>query len=99
MISRKPGRDPQMTYDQCVAILEEIRRRQGTNRPLVQVRAGSFVHRGRVAQPSIGSGGRHNPNSPYGVLVLEQMGLGRAPASLVQIANIPEDGLSGIEPR
>jgi hypothetical protein len=84
-----------MTYDQCQAVLEEIRRRQGTDRPLVRVVAGGIVVRGRVVR---GLPGRRNPKSPYGVLVVEQPGLASVPASFVQIANIPEDGLSGIEP-
>ena len=83
-----------MTFEQCQAVLDEIRRRQGTDRPLVQIVAGTTVVRGRVVP---GASGRRNPNSPYAVLVLEQPGLTRSPASFVQIASIPEDGLSGIE--
>jgi hypothetical protein len=83
-----------MTFAQCQMVLDEIRRRQGTDRPLVQVVAGATVVRGRVA---LGISGRGNPNSPYAVLVLEQPGLTRIPASFVQIASIPDDGLSGIE--
>jgi hypothetical protein len=83
-----------MTYDQCQAALDEIRRRQGTDRPLVRVMAGGIVVRGRVVR---GLPGRRNPKSPYAVLVVEQPGLTPGPASLVQIANIPEDGLRGIE--
>jgi hypothetical protein len=83
-----------MTYDQCQAVLEEIRRRQGTDRPLIRVVAGGCVVRGRVVR---GLPGRRNPKSPCGVLVVEPPGLTPGPASLVQIANIPDDGLSGIE--
>jgi hypothetical protein len=83
-----------MTYDRCQAVLEEIRRRQGTDRPLVCVVAGGSIVRGRVVR---GLPGRRNPKSPYGVLVVEQPGLVSGPASFVQIANIPEDGLSSIE--
>jgi hypothetical protein len=83
-----------MTYDQCQAVLEEIRRRQGTDRPFVRVVAGGSIVRGRVVR---GLPGRRNPKSPYGVLVVEPPGLTPGPASFVQIANIPEDGLSGIE--
>ena len=83
-----------MTYDQCQAVLDEIRRRQGTDRPLVRVIAGRCVVRGRIVR---GLPGRRNPKSPYGVLVVEPPGLTPGPASFVQIANIPEDGLSGIE--
>ena len=83
-----------MTYDQCQAVLDEIRRRQGTDRPLVRVVVGALIVRGRVIR---GLPGRRNPTSPYGVLVVEQPGLTPGPASFVQIASIPEDGLSGIE--
>ncbi len=83
-----------MTFAQCQMVLDEIRRRQGTDRPLVQVVAGATIVRGRAA---LGASGRGNPNSPYAVLVLEQPGLSRIPASFVQIASIPDDGLSGIE--
>jgi hypothetical protein len=86
-----------MTYEQCQAILDEISRRQGTERPLVQVTCGASVLRGRVRIPAAGLVGRRNPNSPYGVLVLEQMGLCPRTTSFVQIANIPDDGLSGLE--
>jgi hypothetical protein len=87
-----------MTYEQCQAILDDIRRRQGTERPMVQVTCGASVLRGRVNYSASGLAGRRNPNSPYGVLVLEQMGLTRGPASFVQIANIPENGLLSLEP-
>ena len=53
--------------------------------------------RGRVNYSASGLAGRRNPNSPYGVLVLEEMGLSRRPASFVQIANIPENGLSSLD--
>jgi hypothetical protein len=83
-----------MTYDQCQKVLDEIRRRQGTDRPLVRVIAGGSIVRGRVVR---GLPGRRNPKSPYGVLVVEPPSLTPGPASFVQIANIPDDGLSGIE--
>jgi hypothetical protein len=83
-----------MTYEQCHAVLEEIRRRQGTDRPLVRVVMGTLVVRGRVVR---GLPGRLNPKSPYGVLIVEPPGLTPGPASFVQIANIPDDGLSGMD--
>lgn len=83
-----------MTLAQCQMVLDEIRRRQGTDRPLVKVVAGATIVRGRVA---LALSGRGNTSSPYAVLVVEQPGLTRIPASLVQIASIPDDGLSGIE--
>jgi hypothetical protein len=83
-----------MTHNLFQAVLDEIRRRQGTDRPLVRVVVGAYVVRGRVA---VGPPGRRNPTSPYGVLVLEQPGLTRGPASFIQIASIPDGGLSGVE--
>ena len=83
-----------MTYYQCQAVLDEIRRRQGTDRPLVRVIAGGSIVRGRVVRSLPG---RRNPKSPYGVLVVEPPGLTPGPAAFVQIANIPDDGLAGIE--
>jgi hypothetical protein len=88
-----------MTYERCQTILDELRRQQGTERPLVQVTCGKSVLRGRVNYSASGLAPRRNPNSPYGVLVLEQLGLARSPSSFVQIANIPEDGLLGINTR
>jgi hypothetical protein len=86
-----------MTYEQCQAVLDEIRKRQGTERPMVQVTCGTAVLRGRVNYSASGLAGRRNPNSPYGVLVLEEMGLTRRPASFVQIANISDGGLCSLE--
>ena len=86
-----------MTYEQCQSILAELKRRQGTERPWVQVTCGESTVRGRVSYSASGLAGRRNPNSPYGLLVLEQLGLGRGPSSYVQIAGIPDDGLHGLE--
>ncbi len=84
-----------MTYEQCQAVLDELRRRQGTDRPLVRVVAGGgIVVRGRIVR---GLPGRRNPKSPYGVLVVEHPGLTPGAASFVQIANIPDDGLCGLD--
>jgi hypothetical protein len=83
-----------MTYDQCQAVLDDIRRRQGTDRPFVRVNAAGNIVRGRVVR---GLPGRRNPRSPFGVLVVEPPGLTPGPAAFVQIASIPDDGLSGIE--
>ena len=52
-----------MTYDQFQAIIDEIRRRQGTDQPLVQVVVGAYVVRGRVAR---GTAGAATPNRPRG---------------------------------
>jgi hypothetical protein len=83
-----------MTLEQCQAVLDELRRLQGTDRPMIRVVAGSSIVRGRVARSG---SGRRNPQSPFGVLIIEHPGLTTAPASIIQIASIPDDGLSGIE--
>jgi hypothetical protein len=86
-----------MTLAQCHAVLEELCRRQGTDRPLVKVVAGAAVVRGRLAHTPAWAARPRNLESPYGVLVVEHLGLTRGPSSFVQIASIPDDGLSGIE--
>lgn len=82
-----------MTFEQCKAVLSEIRRRQGTNHPLVQVTCSGTVVRGRLTRTDTDRALGSNPQSPFGLLVLEQPGLLAGPLSFVQIANIPEDGL------
>lgn len=82
-----------MTFEQCQAILSEIRRRQGTEHPLVQVTCAGSVVRGRLTRTDTDRPHGTNPQSPFGLLVLEQPGLLAGPLSFVQIANIPEDGL------
>jgi hypothetical protein len=82
-----------MTFEQCQATLSEIRRRQGTDHPLVQVRCSGSVVRGRLTRTDTDRPPRTNQYSPYGLLVLEQPGLVPGPLTFVQIASIPEDGL------
>jgi hypothetical protein len=88
-----------MTFEQCQAILTHIRRRQGTDHPLVQVScAGSVVH-GRLTRTDTDRPPRPGSKSPYGLLVLEQPGLVPGPLTFIQIASIPEDGLKDDAPR
>jgi hypothetical protein len=82
-----------MTFEQCQAILSQIRRRQGTDHPLLQVTCSGTVIRGRLTRTDTDRPCRTNLNSPYGLLVLEQPGLVPGPLSFIQIASIPEDGL------
>jgi hypothetical protein len=82
-----------MTFEQCQAILKEIRRRQGTEHPLIQVTCSGTVIRGRLTRTDTDRHPGSNPHSPFGLLVLEQPGLLAGPLSFVQIANIPDDGL------
>lgn len=82
-----------MTFEQCQAILTEIRRRQGTDHPLVQVTSSDSIVRGRLRSADSDRPHPATCRSPYGLLVLEQPGLVPGPLTLVQIASIPDDGL------
>ncbi len=82
-----------MTFEQCQAIVNQIRRRQGTDHPIVQVTCSGAVLRGRLNRADTDRPPRSNSMSPYGLLVLEQPGLVPGPLTFVQIASIPEDGL------
>ncbi len=86
-----------MTFEQCHSTLVAIRRRQGTSRPLVRVDFGGTVYRGRVCRSDSDPEHRREPSSPFGVLVLEEPGLHRAPETILQIASIPDDGLHSID--
>ncbi len=86
-----------MTFEQFHAILAEIRRKQGTKCPLVRIDYGGMVVRGRLARSDSDPENRRDVNSPYGVIVLESPGLCRAPETILQIANIPENGVQPLE--
>ena len=88
-----------MTFEQCQAILSEIRQRQGTDHPLVQVTCSGTVVRGRLTRTDTDRRHGSNSQSPFGLLVLEQPGLLAGPLTFVQIANIPENGLHEYHPR
>jgi hypothetical protein len=79
-----------MTFDQCREHLTAIRRKQGTDRPLIRVDFAGTAYRGRLARTDCDQAAR---KSPYGVLVLETPGLDRGPETILQIANIPPDGI------
>lgn len=82
-----------MTFEHCKATLVEIRRRQGTDHPLVQISCSGTLVRGRLTRTDTDRPPRGNQSSPYGLLVLEQPGLVPGPLTFVQIASIPDDGL------
>jgi hypothetical protein len=86
-----------MTVDQCYHQLLSIRRRQGTRYPLVRVDCASSTYRGRLSHTDSDPEHRRNPGSPYGVLVLEGLGLARAPETIVQIANINDNGIQSLD--
>jgi hypothetical protein len=86
-----------MTFEQCHTSLVSIRRKQGTRCPIVRVDFGGSVFRGRLARADSDPEYRSVSNSPYGVLVLEGLGLDGRPETILQIADIPPDGLRSID--
>ena len=85
-----------MTFEQCENVLAEIRRRQGTDHPLVQVTCSGAVLRGRLSRTDPDRPPCSRQQSPYGLLVLEQLGLVPGPLTFVQIASIPENGVADL---
>ena len=86
-----------MTFDECHSTLAGIRRSQGTRCPLVRVDYAGKVIRGRVARADTDPEHRAEPSSPYGVIILENLGLSRAPETILQIASIPVGGLKELD--
>ena len=78
-----------MTFDECHSTLAVIRQKQGTRCPLVRVDYAGQVIRGRVARADSDPEHGHEQSSPYGVIVIENLGLSRSPETILQIANIP----------
>ncbi len=83
-----------MTFEQCKTTLSEIRHRQGTDHPLVQILCSGSVVRGRLTRTDTDRPPCSHQKSPYGLLVLEQPGLVPGPLTFVQIASIPDNGLT-----
>lgn len=86
-----------MTFEECHLALAAIRRNQGTRCPLIRVDYGGTVFHGRLARADSDPERRTQSASPYGVLVLEGLGLCRVPETILQIANIPAGGLHALE--
>jgi hypothetical protein len=86
-----------MTFEECHSSLTMIRRQQGTRCPRVRVDYGGTIFRGRVSRADSDPENRKDPKSPYGVLVLEELGLSRGPETILQIADIPPEGLLPID--
>jgi hypothetical protein len=86
-----------MTFEQCHENLTEIRRKQGTDRPLIRVDFGGTAYRGRLARTDSDPEVRRGKNTPFGVLVLEEAGLARGPETILQIASIPPNGIRDIQ--
>jgi hypothetical protein len=86
-----------MTFDECHRRLVSIRRKQGTRCPLVRIDYGGSIFQGRLTRADSDPEHRKAQQSPYGVLVLEGLGLSRGPETILQIANIPEGGIGELE--
>jgi len=85
-----------MTFQSCQSALVAIRREQGTRCPLLRVDFGGTVFKGRLKRADSDPENRHDSLSPYGLIVLEDLGLARGPETLLQIADIPEDGIKSL---
>jgi hypothetical protein len=83
-----------MTFEQCHAHLMMIRRRQGTRCPALKVVYNGSIYQGRLARTDTDLESRWASGSPFGVLVLENLGLARSPETILQIAEIPENGIA-----
>ena len=83
-----------MTFDECRREIESIRTKQGTRRPLIRVDYGGSCYRGRLARADSDGAARY-ASSPFGVLVIEDPGLARAPETILQIASIAPGAISG----
>ena len=85
-----------MTFDECHRRLVSIRRRQGTRCPLIRVDYGGNTYHGRLTRTDSDPEHRQAAHSPYGVLVLEGLGLARGPQTILQIASIPPEGIQDL---
>ncbi len=85
-----------MTFEKCHERLAAIRREQGTSRPIIRVDFGGNAYRGRLARADSDPDRRVTARPPFGLLVLENLGLAPEPQTILQIASIPEDGIRGV---
>ena len=86
-----------MTFDQCHTHLLAIRRNQGTRCPAVRVASNGVIYSGRVKHTDSDPEARRASGSPFGVLILEHLGLCRGPETILQIASIPEGGIRDLQ--
>ncbi len=86
-----------MTFEQCHANLVALRRKQGTTCPAVRVAYNGVVYSGRVKRADSDPETRRASTSPFGVIVLESLGLCRSPETILQIASIPENGIHDLQ--
>ncbi len=85
-----------MTFDQCNQHLTAIRRKQGTSSPVIRVDYGDTAYHGRVTRSDSDPDRRNASNSPYGVLVLDSLGLTHGTETVLQISSIPDNGIAEI---
>lgn len=86
-----------MTFEECHSQLVAVRRKQGTRCPLIRVDVGGTVYQGRLTRADSDPEHRKVSAVPYGVLVLAGLGLGRTPETILQIANIPPNGIQPLD--
>ncbi|CAN5620861.1 hypothetical protein BH23PLA1_BH23PLA1_13770 [soil metagenome] len=86
-----------MTFDECHDRLVSIRRKQGTRHPRVRIDCGEVVYRGRIARSDSDPEHRPAPLAPQGVLILEDLKVGRAAQTIVAIDAIDADGIREID--
>jgi hypothetical protein len=53
-----------------------------------------MIYKGRLTRTDTDLASRWASGSPFGVLVLENLGLVRSPETILQIAAIPENGIA-----
>ena len=53
-------------------------------------------YQGRLTRTDSDLESRRDPESPFGVIVLENPGLAREPETILQIASIPENGIADL---
>ena len=87
-----------MTAEKFETVLDEIRLRQGTRNPVVQLATAGRTIRGRVGDFVVDRSSRR-PHSPFGIVSIEQPGLVPGPLLLVQVADILEDGVREVPAR
>ena len=85
-----------MTFESCQSALVAIRRKQGTRCSLLRVDFAGAVFKGRLKRADSDPENRRDNDSPYGLIVLEGLGLARGPETVLQIAEIPDDGIKSL---
>ena len=79
-----------MTFEECQHLITSLRQKKARDIPSCRVDYAGTIYQGRVSR-SDADGLEHG--KAFGVLELEDPGLSRRPATLLQIANIPPGGI------